>query len=131
MASPSLPPTIDRLALIESARNSVFVEKAFASTSLDPIIERSWRRCLGLGYRPEEHVSFAAVSKVATVEALEINRPLLQAANPIMAQMAHAMAMTRYFAILTDARGVVIDTKTVRVPRAPSLSVTVTVTVAL
>jgi transcriptional regulator of acetoin/glycerol metabolism len=110
MATPSLPPSTDRLALIESARNSVFVEKAFTTTPLDPVIERSWRRCLGLGYRPEERVSFAAVSKSATAHALEGNRPLLQAANPIMAQMAHAMAMTRYFAILTDARGVVIDT---------------------
>lgn len=110
MASPSLKPSTDRLALIEHARNSVFVENTFAATPLDPAIERSWRRCLRLGHQPDAQVTFDAVSKASTSLALESNRQLLTAANPVMEHMAHAMAMTRYFAILTDAHGVVINT---------------------
>lgn len=40
--------------------------------------------------------------------ALEANQPLLRAAAPVIRSMARAMADTGYFAILADARGVVI-----------------------
>jgi len=41
--------------------------------------------------------------------AIEANQPLLRAAAPVIRSLARAMADTRYFAILTDAQGVVID----------------------
>ena len=110
MASPDLIQPTDRQALIQRARQAVLVEKTPTASPLDPIIERSWRRCLSLGHQIDTRVSFAAVSKSAAAHTLEANRHLLRAANPIMEQMAHAMAFTRYFAILTDARGVVINT---------------------
>jgi len=41
--------------------------------------------------------------------AIEANQPLLRAAAPVIQSLSRAMAHTRYFAILTDARGLVID----------------------
>src|SRR3990167_6263694 len=82
--------TSDRLTLIEHARQAVFQSDGMAAAArLEPWIERSWRRCLAQGLQPDQR--------------------LLRAAAPVIQQLARAMADTRYFAILTDAQGVVID----------------------
>lgn len=101
---------LDRLAMIESARRSVFGGGESAPTArLEPLIDRSWRRCLASGFRPQQRLEFQAVSAQDTQLALEASRPLLQAAAPVIQSLARTMADTRYFAILTDAQGVVID----------------------
>lgn len=111
----SLPATgasdpTDRLALIERARSAVLREGgAAASPWLEPWIDRSWRRCLASGFRPNQPLTLQAVSAQDTHRALEASRPLLQAAAPVIQSLARAMADTRYFAILTDAQGIVID----------------------
>ena len=100
----------DRLALIESARRAVFHDGAAArSARVEPWIERSWRRCLAQGFRPQQRLSFDPVSRSTMERVLEANQPLLRAAAPVIRSLARAMADTRYFAILTDAQGVVID----------------------
>lgn len=107
---PGTATATDRLALIESARRAVLNEGGLhAAPWVEPWIDRSWRRCLAQGFRPQQALAFQAVSAPATHRAIEASRPLLQAAAPVIQSLARAMADTRYFAILTDAQGVVID----------------------
>jgi sigma-54 dependent transcriptional regulator, acetoin dehydrogenase operon transcriptional activator AcoR len=73
-------------------------------------IQHSWQRCLSQGLRPEHRVEFNAISHQAMARVADQNRALVLAARPVLAQMAHAMAHTRYFALLTDANGVVVET---------------------
>ncbi len=74
-----------------------------------PWIERSWRRCLASGKRPEQAVSFDALPAAARRRTEEANHALAQAARPVLQTLGQAMASTRYFAILTNAEGVVVD----------------------
>ncbi|MGV3726900.1 helix-turn-helix domain-containing protein [Hydrogenophaga sp.] len=106
---PTVPPQ-QRLALIEQARQAVLESRApLSQPMLAPWVERSWRRCLELGLEPRQRIAFDAVSSSAAHHALEANQPLLRAAAPVIQSLSRAMAHTRYFAILTDARGLVID----------------------
>ena len=99
-----------RLAQIEQARRAVLLaDVTTPSPWLSPVIERSWRRCLTMGLAPRQRVSFEPVSVSATKLALENSHQLLQAAKPVVRSLSRAMLHTRYFAILTDARGCVID----------------------
>ena len=109
--SPHPPVSPDqRLALIERARMSVLEARDSApSPWLSPAIERSWRRCLAMGQDPHQRVAFEPVSAGAVRQALEASHPLIQAAAPVIRSLARAVVHTRYFAILTDARGTVID----------------------
>lgn len=100
----------DRLESIAQARRAVLAERAPSATAwVQPWIEQSWRRCLSRGQQPQQRVVFDAVSAADMRRAIESNQPLLHAATPVIRSLARAMADTRYFAILTDARGVVID----------------------
>ena len=72
-------------------------------------IAQSWERCLQNGQRPHHNVSFDMVSEQAMRRSEEANHTLLQAARPALKQLGHAIAETRYFAILTNAEGVVVD----------------------
>jgi sigma-54 dependent transcriptional regulator, acetoin dehydrogenase operon transcriptional activator AcoR len=106
----SLPTHPHRLALIEQARKSVLdTRDPAAPAALSPWIERSWRRCLGMGFNPHQPIVFDAVTHSVVRNALDANQPLLQAAAPVIQSLTRAMANTRYFAILTDASGLVID----------------------
>ncbi|WP_297750143.1 helix-turn-helix domain-containing protein [Hydrogenophaga sp.] len=113
MTTPQSPPTVPqqhRLALIERARRTLLKDHAPATQPLlAPWVERSWRRCLDLGFEPQRHIAFDAVSDQAMTRAIEASQPLLRAAAPVIQSLSRAMAHTRYFAILTDAQGVVID----------------------
>jgi len=84
---------------------------------IEPWITRSWRRCLEAGQRPHQAVSFEPVSRARLSEVSERNRQLVMAARPVLAHLSRALADTRYFPILTDARGVVVE-----VGSMPSLS---------
>ncbi|WP_332741162.1 helix-turn-helix domain-containing protein [Hydrogenophaga sp.] len=108
MQSPLTHP--HRLALIEQARKSVLdTRDPSTPVQLSPWIDRSWRRCLGMGFNPHQPVAFDAVTHSAVRNAIEANQPLLRAAAPVIQSLTRAMANTRYFAILTDASGLVID----------------------
>jgi len=82
---------------------------ATPATQLEPWLLRSWQRCLAAGHRPRQRVSFDPVSAPAAREAGERNRALVEAARPVLERLSRAIADTRYFAILTDADGIVID----------------------
>lgn len=109
---PARPPVTpqDRLALIARARSAVMDSGAPAVVPwVQPWIQRSWRRCLEQGMSPGQTVMFEEVSSPMIRRAIEANQPLLRAASPVIRSLARAMADTRYFAILTDAQGIVID----------------------
>lgn len=72
-------------------------------------LARSWQRCLAQGQRPEQAVGFDVVPASARARMQQAHRSLLAAARPEMQRLARAVAPIRYFAILTDAHGVVID----------------------
>lgn len=76
---------------------------------VEPWLLRSWQRCLAAGRRPGERVSFEPVSTQAALRVGERNRALVAAARPVIERLSRAIADTRYFAILTDADGIVVD----------------------
>jgi sigma-54 dependent transcriptional regulator, acetoin dehydrogenase operon transcriptional activator AcoR len=110
-AMPNLsPPPGDRLALIERARRAVLQgEEAVRGAAVQPWLERSWRRCLSTGQRPEQHLGFDMIAVQTRQRVLDANQPLVRAARPVLDRLSRALASSRYFAILTDQKGVVID----------------------
>ena len=101
---------IHRLELISRAREAVLCNgETTARILIDPAIERSWRRCLLSGLDPTQKVLLGAVSRQATRHCRDANLTLLNAAAPVMGSLARTMSHTGYFAILTDASGIVID----------------------
>lgn len=114
-ASPQSPAQ-RRLAEIEQARRALLDGDGAAGTV--PVdqsladrawIERSWRRCLENGQRPEHSLTFERVAASARRSVVDSNQALLQAARPLLDQLGRAIANSHYIAILTDARGIVID----------------------
>ena len=100
----------DRLALIDSARRAVLGgEDPGRPLPIEPWLERSWRRCLALGQRPEQRLAFDCVSAPARHRVLDANRDLIQAARPVLERLSETLASSRYFAVVTDGAGVVID----------------------
>lgn len=109
---PSTTPdgTSQRLANIERARQVVMQEhSALPANAVAPWIERSWRRCVSLGLQAQDPVIFNPVSQQLAHDTLHTNRQLVQSAKPILESLARAIVNTRYFAILTNAHGVVVD----------------------
>lgn len=107
-------PAQRRLAQIDEMRRTVIAERRPAGLLADPAsdrgwIERSWRRCLEAGRRPEQRLAFDSVPAQARRRAEEANHSLLKAAGPVLDQLGRAIANSHYFAILTDAQGMVID----------------------
>jgi len=112
MNSPLASAAAHRLERIHAARQALLTEgqaQAPLASGVEDWITRSWQRCLTLGLRPVDAVTFDAVSEQSMRRVVEASRPLVAAARPVLGQLAHAMAHTRYFAILTNADGVVVD----------------------
>jgi sigma-54 dependent transcriptional regulator, acetoin dehydrogenase operon transcriptional activator AcoR len=105
-----VPAARDRLALIDSARRAVLAgEGAVGALPIAPWLERSWRRCLAIGHRPEQRLAFDLVPAQARRRVLDANQPLIDAARPVLDRLSQALASSRYFAVLTDHEGIVID----------------------
>ena len=104
-----------RLLQIERARHAVMREGRSLTDVLihgwyeGAWIERSWRRCLGNGQRPQDRVGFDLVPQEQLRRVEEENHVLVTAARPVLEQLGRAIASTRYFAILTNQDGVVVD----------------------
>ena len=97
---------------IVQARQAVLYgerQQGSTATGLDHWIERSWQRCLANGHRPERAPSFDMISAPALRRTLDDNHLLVQAARPVLEKLGRAIADTRYFAILTNQHGVVVD----------------------
>ena len=108
-------PAQQRLWQIDEMRRTVLAGGRSASGLLADngadrgVIERSWRRCLEAGRRPEQSLAFDVVPAQARRRAEEANHTLLKAAKPVLDKLGRAIANSHYFAILTDAQGMVID----------------------
>lgn len=101
--------TSDRLTLLEQARQAVLFNGETVSPSLPEWISHSWRRCLDNGLHPDYSVEFDAVSAAHIVRTLEQQRDFVQAAQPEIERLCRAIAGTSFFALLTDAQGMVLD----------------------
>ena len=99
-----------RLRQIDLARQAVLNDGLPVVGGLaQPWIARSWQRCLANGQRPDQTVSFDMIPAQALKRVAEANRTLLAAARPALVKLGRAIADTRYFAILTNSQGVVVD----------------------
>ena len=105
-----------RLQQIAQARQAMLLEgRSALDAQADLWFDRSWlgqswQRCLARGQRPEQPVGFDLVPRSAQQQAREAQHALLQAAHEPLQQLARAVAPIRYFALLTDAAGTVIET---------------------
>ena len=100
----------DRLQTIALARQALLHERSTATVpALAPWLQRGWQRCQALGLEPGQRVGFDVVSAARMRRVQEENRPLVQAARPVLAELGRAMGSIGYFAILTNAEGIVID----------------------
>ena len=110
MLSSAPSTTAHRHALIAQARQTLLTGgAAFAHAGVEPWIARSWQRCLGKGMDSTQRVAFDAVSATALRRSQEQNHELLSAARPVLDQLTRAIAGMRYFAVLTDAHGIVVN----------------------
>jgi sigma-54 dependent transcriptional regulator, acetoin dehydrogenase operon transcriptional activator AcoR len=71
-------------------------------------IAQSWQRCLEAGRQPQQRLAFDMISSAQQRRSREANRQLAQAAAPTLHQLGAAIAPIRYFAVLTNAQGVVV-----------------------
>lgn len=107
---PLTDPTSPRLRHIEQARDLVLQGRsALGASGISPWITQSWQRCMEMGLQPAQGVNFEAVSAQHIRRVQEQSQPLVEAAQPVLAELARAIADIRYFAILTNAEGIVVD----------------------
>ena len=99
----------DRLDLIERARHAVMVEGSQAAPWVQPWISESWRRCMAQGMSASDAMSFDPVSSSHIKHALDQNHDLIQSAKPELERLGRAIAGTSFFALITDAHGVLLD----------------------
>lgn len=112
MTQHSASPSPERsLSIAQARREWIEGERATdpPASRIAPWLVRSWQRCLAAGHRPQQRVSFDPVSAQGMRRTTERNRALVTAARPVLERLSRAIADTRYFAILTDADGIVVD----------------------
>ena len=103
-------PFPDRIASIERARAMVLQEHTHAvAPGLPMWVSQSWQRCLEMGLQPDQGVGFDTITAQHMRRVQEASRPLVQAAQPVLTELARVIADIRYFAILTNAEGIVVD----------------------
>ncbi|MEJ1167974.1 helix-turn-helix domain-containing protein [Variovorax sp. CCNWLW235] len=112
MSASTVPSIPERSLAIAQARRELIHGEAARSRGtvrIEPWIVRSWQRCIEAGRQPQQRVNFDPVAQSAIREVAERNRALLAAARPVIERVSRAIADTRYFAVLTDAKGIVVD----------------------
>ena len=104
-------PRTDRLQSIAQARQALLHghPPGPMAPAVAPWLQRSWQRCQSWGLEPQRAVDFEAVSHAHMRRVQEASAPLVQAARPVLAELVRAMGNIGYFAILTNAEGVVVD----------------------
>jgi len=110
MTTPSLNLPATRLEAIALARRCVMHDgSVLAVPWVAPWVVRSWQRCLNQGLLAQQPVVFDQISAQQLRRTLDANQPLIEAAKPVLEHLGRAIVNTRYFAILTNAQGVVVD----------------------
>jgi sigma-54 dependent transcriptional regulator, acetoin dehydrogenase operon transcriptional activator AcoR len=100
-------PSSSRLDLITQSRR-VLLGGQRGKVAVHDWIAQSWQRCLAAGHQPQQRVVFDMVSSAQQRRSREANRQLAQAAQSTLKQLAEAIAPIRYFAVLTNAQGIVV-----------------------
>ena len=104
------PTSDDRMGLIEQARDLVLQGHAAAvATRVPGWVIQSWQRCLDMGLQPQQSVGFDTVTEQHMQRVQEASQSLVQAARPVLTELTRAIADIRYFAILTNGEGIVVD----------------------
>ncbi len=98
-----------RLATIAQARHAILRQGERVGGAIEPWIASSWLRCLQRGHNPRDRVGFDPIGAAAMRRTAEASHALRRAAAPVLADLLQVIAPTRYFSILTDAQGIVID----------------------
>ncbi len=102
--------TTSRLSDIARARQALLSKGEYENrVPLAPWVERSWQRCLARGLQPHAEAHFEILSSAHMRHTAEANAHLVKAARPLLEGLGRAIVNTRYFAILTNAQGVVVD----------------------
>lgn len=102
--------TGERLAAVQRARHRLLDEGPAANLQgIEPWIASSWQRCLSGGMRPDQTIVFAPNALQAQRRVQDEHHELLAAARPSMDTLGGLVSGIGYFALLTDARGMVID----------------------
>ncbi len=99
----------DRLHQIDRARQAVMVEGQAGTPWVQSWISQSWQRCIQLGLQADDPVEFKPVSAAHVQRTLDQNHELVQSAKPELERLGRAIAGTQFFALITDARGVLLD----------------------
>ena len=102
----------DRLSHIGRARQTLLYgagPQDNAAHGIENWIERSWQRSLANGHLPNRLPTFDILAAPTLKRTLDANHLLVQAARPVLDKLGRAIADTRYFAILTNQHGVVVD----------------------
>jgi len=101
--------TVNRLSQLEQARAAILHEGANSSPLVPDWITQSWQRCLSSGMKPHHQVAFDPLTQAHIRRTLDQNRELVTAAHPELERLGRAIAGTSFFAMITDANGIVID----------------------
>ena len=110
MTSPTDVRAALRLSTITQARRAVLQDRAAPVAGwIAPWIERSWQRCISLGLQPQDVVGFDVISQQQMRRTADANQHLVETARPILEKLGRAIVNTHYFAVLTNADGVVVD----------------------
>lgn len=106
-----MPPAVsDRRQQIQDARQRGLMQGQLdASVGVDPWLLASWERCMAWGHRPSDRVDFEPISLGDVSARTQANQPLIHAARPVVSQLLDTLSDTRYFAVVTDSAGIVID----------------------
>ena len=97
-----------RLDLITQSRR-VLLGGQRGKAAVNDWIAASWQRCLTAGRQPQHTITFDLVGSAMQRRSREANRQLALAAQSTLQQLGSAIAPIRYFAILTNAQGVVVS----------------------
>jgi transcriptional regulator of acetoin/glycerol metabolism len=102
--------TNSRLSGIAHARQTVLAEGGDTTQGhLAPWVQRSWQRCLAGGLQADAEAHFEILTGAHIRHTTETNAHLVQTARPLLQGLGRAIVNTRYFAILTNVQGVVVD----------------------
>jgi transcriptional regulator of acetoin/glycerol metabolism len=108
---PDATASVTRLDAIARARQIALNDRSPVPAGwIAPWLDRSWQRCLQWGLTPQQPIVFDTVTQQQMQRTAEANQRLVQTAKPILEKLGRAIVNTRYFAILTNRDGVVVDT---------------------
>ena len=99
----------DRLSQIDRARHAVMVDGQAGAPWVQSWISNSWHRCIQMGLQSEDALEFKPVSSGQIKQSLDQNHELIQSAKPELERLGRAIAGTPFFALITDAHGVLLD----------------------